>query len=103
MMLAPVQQSLSPIVRRLRTMWKFAAVCQFLFTFDEAFGMSGFETEVSEKYGPSRSCRSSPNSSLCPLRLGQALELDLDGTERKVIPDLMRRLLYTLTLNRSIE
>lgn len=40
-------QPLSPIVARLRKMWKFAAVCQFLFTFDEAFGMSGFETEVS--------------------------------------------------------
>lgn len=40
-------QPLSPIVIRLRKMWKFAAICQFLFTFDEAFGMSGFETEVS--------------------------------------------------------
>jgi len=40
-------EPLSPIVSRLRKMWKFAAVCQFLFTFDEAFGMSGFETEVS--------------------------------------------------------
>jgi hypothetical protein len=45
----PVQH-LSPIVLRLRKMWKFAAVCQFLFTFDEAFGMSGFETEVRRGY-----------------------------------------------------
>lgn len=73
----PPAQPLSPIVSRLRKMWKFAAVCQFLFTFDEAFGMSGFETE--------------------------ALENDLDGTETRVIPDLMRRLLYTLTLNRTID
>lgn len=40
-------EPLSPIISRLRKMWKFAAICQFLFTFDEAFGMSGFETEVS--------------------------------------------------------
>jgi hypothetical protein len=39
-------EPLSPIISRLRKMWKFAAICQFLFTFDEAFGMSGFETEV---------------------------------------------------------
>ena len=38
----------SPIVVRLRQMWKFAALSQFLFTFDEAFGMKGFETEVSD-------------------------------------------------------
>lgn len=45
--IVPVQP-LSPIVSRLRKMWKFAAICQFLFTFDGAFGMSGFETEVSK-------------------------------------------------------
>ncbi|PWN31645.1 uncharacterized protein FA14DRAFT_162590 [Meira miltonrushii] len=68
---------LSPIIARLRTMWKFAAICQFLFTFDEAFGFSGFESD--------------------------ALENDLNGTEMQVIPDLFRRLLYTLTLNRNIS
>jgi hypothetical protein len=48
---AAVEPPLSPVVRRLRQMWTFAAVCQFMFTFDEAFGVSGFETEVS---GPLR-------------------------------------------------
>jgi hypothetical protein len=33
----------------------------------------------------------------------QALERDLDGSETAVIPDLMRRLLYTLTLDKTIE
>ncbi|EPQ26128.1 uncharacterized protein PFL1_06336 [Pseudozyma flocculosa PF-1] len=66
-----------PIARRLRRSWKFAAVCQFLFVFDEAFGMSGFETE--------------------------SLENDFAGPESEVIPDLMKRLLYTLTLDRKIE
>lgn len=73
----PPKVELSPIVARLRKMWKFAAICQFLFTFDEAFGMSGFESD--------------------------ALEQDLDGSETRVIPDLMRRLLYTLTLDRNID
>lgn len=42
----------SPIIAKLRRSWQFAAVCQFLFTFDEAFGMSGFETEVSSRAPP---------------------------------------------------
>ncbi|TKY87851.1 hypothetical protein EX895_003432 [Sporisorium graminicola] len=58
-------------------MWKFAAVCQFLFVFDEAFGMSGFETE--------------------------ALEADFEDSETNVVPDLIKRLLYTLTLDRTID
>ena len=58
-------------------MWKFAAVCQFLFVFDEAFGMSGFETE--------------------------ALEADFENNESNVVPDLIKRLLYTLTLDRNID
>lgn len=86
-------------------MWKFAAVCQFLFTFDEAFGMSGFETEVSLcsmiEWHPFLSPTSS--SSHFASLFSQALERDLDGTEKKIVPDLMRRLLYTLTLNRTIE
>ncbi|KAN0062208.1 hypothetical protein ACQY0O_005389 [Thecaphora frezii] len=66
-----------PTVLQLRRSWKFAAICQFLFVFDEAFGMSGFETE--------------------------SLERDFAGTESDVIPDLMKRLLYTLTLDRRID
>ncbi|GAC98748.1 PHD-finger motif containing protein [Pseudozyma hubeiensis SY62] len=73
---APVVE-LHPITKRLRKMWKFAAVCQFLFVFDEAFGMSGFETE--------------------------ALELDFENNESNVVPDLIKRLLYTLTLDRTID
>ncbi|KAJ9478727.1 PHD-finger motif containing protein [Pseudozyma hubeiensis] len=68
---------LHPITKRLRKMWKFAAVCQFLFVFDEAFGMSGFETE--------------------------ALEVDFENNEANVVPDLIKRLLYTLTLDRTID
>ena len=49
-------------------MWKFAAVCQFLFVFNEAFGMSGFETEL--------------------------LEADFENNEINVVPDLIKRLLY---------
>lgn len=68
---------LHPITRRLRKMWKFAAVCQFLFVFDEAFGMSGFETET--------------------------LEADFENSESNVVPDLVKRLLYSLTLDRTID
>lgn len=68
---------LHPITKRLRKMWKFAAVCQFLFVFDEAFGMSGFETE--------------------------SLETDFENNETNVVPDLIKRLLYTLTLDRTID
>nr|CDI56406.1 phd finger domain protein [Melanopsichium pennsylvanicum 4] len=74
---APPVVELHPTTRRLRKMWKFAAVCQFLFVFDEAFGMSGFETET--------------------------LETDFENNETNVIPDLVKRLLYTLTLNRTID
>lgn len=72
----PQVVELHPITKRLRKMWKFAAVCQFLFVFDEAFGMSGFETET--------------------------LESDFEDNEANVVPDLIKRLLYTLTLDRSI-
>lgn len=41
-----VVEPVSPIKKRLRQMWTFAAVCQFLCTFQSAFGMDGFETEV---------------------------------------------------------
>lgn len=37
----------SPIVQKLRTMWQFAVVCQFLSTFNHAFGLVGSQTEVS--------------------------------------------------------
>ncbi|PWZ01574.1 hypothetical protein BCV70DRAFT_210769 [Testicularia cyperi] len=73
----PVQPEVHPITNRLRKMWKFAAICQFLFVFDEAFGMSGFETET--------------------------LEADFESSETEVIPDLARRLLYSLTLDRNID
>ncbi|EST05828.1 Zinc finger, PHD-finger [Kalmanozyma brasiliensis GHG001] len=74
---APPVIELHPITKRLRKMWKFAAVCQFLFVFDEAFGMSGFETET--------------------------LEADFENSETNVVPDLIKRLLYTLTLDRNIS
>ncbi|SPO32232.1 uncharacterized protein UTRI_02789 [Ustilago trichophora] len=74
---APPVVELHPITKRLRKMWKFAAVCQFLFVFDEAFGMSGFETET--------------------------LEADFENSESNVVPDLIKRLLYTLTLDRTID
>ncbi|CDR99043.1 uncharacterized protein SPSC_01723 [Sporisorium scitamineum] len=74
---APPVVELHPITKRLRKMWKFAAVCQFLFVFDEAFGMSGFETE--------------------------ALEADFENSESNAVPDLIKRLLYTLTLDRTID
>ncbi|SYW83120.1 uncharacterized protein UBRO2_05049 [Ustilago bromivora] len=74
---APPVVELHPITKRLRKMWKFAAVCQFLFVFDEAFGMSGFETET--------------------------LETDFENNETNVVPDLIKRLLYTLTLDRTID
>ncbi|KAJ1035042.1 hypothetical protein NDA18_000644 [Ustilago nuda] len=74
---APPVVELYPITKRLRKMWKFAAVCQFLFVFDEAFGMSGFETET--------------------------LETDFENNETNVVPDLVKRLLYTLTLDRTID
>lgn len=74
---APPVVELHPIIKRLRRMWKFAAVCQFLFVFDEAFGMSGFESE--------------------------ALEADFANTQNNVVPDLIKRLLYTLTLDRTID
>ncbi|KAJ1020092.1 hypothetical protein NDA16_004372 [Ustilago loliicola] len=74
---APPVVELHPITKRLRKMWKFAAVCQFLFVFDEAFGMSGFETET--------------------------LETDFENNETQVVPDLIKRLLYTLTLDRTID
>lgn len=61
---------------KLRRTWKFAAVCQFLFTFEEAFGMSGFKSAT--------------------------LEHDLAASTYEVIPDLMRRLLYTLTLDGKV-
>lgn len=64
-------------VGRLRRNWKFAAVCQFVFTFEDAFGMSGFKSD--------------------------ALEHDLAAGTFEVVPDLMRRLLYTLTLQRDIS
>ncbi|PWN46851.1 hypothetical protein IE53DRAFT_287699 [Violaceomyces palustris] len=71
------QPPLHPITKKLRRSWKFAATCQFLFVFDEAFGMSGFETE--------------------------SLEQDFEGSETGFLPDLMRRLLYTLTLDKRID
>lgn len=63
--------------------------------------MSGFETEVSR--GAECALMGLFAHAYYASLILQALENDLDGTEKKVIPDLMRRLLYTLTLNRSIE
>ncbi|CAO1623486.1 unnamed protein product [Parajaminaea phylloscopi] len=64
-------------VAKLRRNWRFAAVCQFIFTFEEAFGISGFKSD--------------------------ALEHDLAAATYMVVPDLARRLLYTLTLDRTVS
>ena len=34
------------IVSALRQNWRFAAICQFLFTFEEALELGGFQTQV---------------------------------------------------------
>ncbi|PWN24719.1 hypothetical protein BDZ90DRAFT_276179 [Jaminaea rosea] len=64
-------------IGQLRRDWRFAAVCQFLVTFEEAFGMSGFKTD--------------------------SLEHDLAASTYETVPNLMRRLLYTLTLDKSVS
>ncbi|CAO1628653.1 unnamed protein product [Jaminaea pallidilutea] len=64
-------------VASLRRSWRFAAVCQFMMTFEDAFGMSGFKSAT--------------------------LEHDLASAKYEVVPDLMRRLLYTLTLSRDVS
>lgn len=48
-------------------------------------------------------CARVEDAMLMNLTASQALERDLDGSETNVIPDLVRRLLYTLTLDRNIE
>lgn len=40
------KQAPSVTVRALRKRWEFAAACQFLFTFDEALRLNGFQTAV---------------------------------------------------------
>ena len=42
---APPQ--LSPIVQKLRTDWRWAAISQFLWTFSDAFGFVDWDIEVS--------------------------------------------------------
>lgn len=37
---------LSATVRAMRRNWKYAAICQFLITFDEALQLDGFQTQV---------------------------------------------------------
>lgn len=37
---------LNATLRSLRSNWKFAAICQFLLTFDEALQLDGFQTQV---------------------------------------------------------
>lgn len=36
----------SATVLAVRRSWKFAAICQFLFTFDVALALDGFHTQV---------------------------------------------------------
>lgn len=64
-------------IAKLRRTWKFAAICQFIFTFEEAFGLSGFKSE--------------------------ALEHDLAAASYVMVPDLMKRLIYTLTLKKDVS
>ncbi|ORX35450.1 hypothetical protein BD324DRAFT_652578 [Kockovaella imperatae] len=67
----------SPIVQKLRTDWRWAAISQFLWTFSDAFGLVDWDIEN--------------------------LERDFDGDETALIPDLLAKLLYALTYNRQIN
>lgn len=89
-------------ITKLRRTWKFAAICQFLFTFEDAFGMKGFKTEVSwRRHRLVRIHRRKANRALS-IPLTQTLEHDLAAATFEHVPDLMRRLLYTLTLDAKV-
>ncbi|KZT57903.1 hypothetical protein CALCODRAFT_508475 [Calocera cornea HHB12733] len=66
----------SEAVRGLRTNWRFAAVCQFIFTFEEALQLGEFETEEFED--------------------------DLTLGSHKIINKMMWKLLSILTYDRRI-
>ena len=73
----PPDDPIAQNIAKLRRTWKFAAICQFIFTFEEAFGLSGFKSE--------------------------ALEHDLAAASYVMVPDLMKRLIYTLTLDKRVS
>ncbi|KAL1405212.1 hypothetical protein Q8F55_008837 [Vanrija albida] len=80
--LPPVVASLpppptSPLVTKLRQDWRWAGISQFIWTFADAFGIVDWDIE--------------------------ALERDFDGSEDVVVPDLVSKLLYSLTWNRQIN
>lgn len=89
-------------IGELRRNWKFAAVCQFIYTFSEAFGLAEFRTEVS--------CIAIGDISndwltltMMSCLLLQSLEEDLAAATYQVVPDLMRRMLYSLTLDAKVQ
>ncbi|WVQ65253.1 uncharacterized protein L199_003426 [Kwoniella botswanensis] len=67
----------SPIIQTLRKDWRWAAISQFIWTFSDAFGLVDWDIE--------------------------ALEADLDGDEKALIPTLIAKLLFALTYNRQIN
>ena len=44
----PYTPSLSPIVKALRTDWRWASISQFINMFSDAFGLLGFDIGVSQ-------------------------------------------------------
>ncbi|WOO85751.1 Reticulocyte-binding protein 2 a [Vanrija pseudolonga] len=67
----------SPLVTKLRQDWRWAGISQFMWTFADAFGIVDWDIE--------------------------ALEQDFDGAEDALVPDLVSKLLYSLTWNRQIN
>ncbi|KAK0554371.1 hypothetical protein OC845_000820 [Tilletia horrida] len=74
----PPPAPLSDTVKALRRNYKFAAVCQFLFTFGDTI-LVGEESD------------------------SKTLESALDGKDSSYVPKLCIRILQTLTLNRNID
>ncbi|WFD30929.1 DNA-directed RNA polymerase [Malassezia sp. CBS 17886] len=78
-----------PSVAALRCDWQFAAVCQFLFTFEDALGLDGFQTDV-------RQCAA-------PWAHAQRLEAALGLAHADDVFDIVCTLLRFLTHERSIS
>ncbi|KAG9011097.1 hypothetical protein FRB94_009240 [Tulasnella sp. JGI-2019a] len=72
-----VPEELSPNVKYLRTQSKWAAVCQYITTFMPAIGVSDYTVQM--------------------------LEDDLADSSFTILPKLMHKMLYTLTLDRRIN
>ncbi|KAG8969453.1 hypothetical protein FRC03_002729 [Tulasnella sp. 419] len=73
----PMTFDISPNVLALRSSWKWAAVCEYLHKFMPALNVEGYTI--------------------------QALEDDLADTTFMILPKLLHRMLYTLTLDRRIN